>query len=41
VKGLEVTIYDPERDPDGRAAGVLVNVLVDGFQFRRSGTTLR
>lgn len=27
VRGMEVTIYDPERDPDGRAAGVLVDVL--------------
>jgi arginase len=27
VKGMQVTIYDPERDTDGRAASVVVDVL--------------
>lgn len=29
--GLQVTIYDPERDTDGQAAGVLVQVLAAAF----------
>jgi arginase len=31
VCGLQVTIYDPERDPDGIAAHVLVGVLHEAF----------
>jgi arginase len=27
VRGMQVTIYDPERDPDGRAAEVLLQVM--------------
>lgn len=27
VRGMQVTIYDPERDPDGRAAELLVEVM--------------
>jgi arginase len=27
--GLEVTIYDPERDPTGRCAKLIVDILSD------------
>ncbi|MFG2062297.1 hypothetical protein ACGFIK_12840 [Micromonospora sp. NPDC048871] len=29
--GLEVTIYDPDLDPDGRYAAALVETLVDAL----------
>ena len=32
VRGMQVTIYDPERDPDGRAAAVLVDVLTRSLE---------
>ena len=31
VRGLEVTIYDPDRDPDGSAARLLVELLTDAL----------
>jgi arginase len=31
VRGMQVTIYDPDCDPDGRAAAVLVDVLTQSF----------
>ena len=31
VCGLEVTIYDPDRDPDGHAARLLVDLLADAL----------
>ena len=31
VRGLEVTIYDPDRDADGSAARTLVDLLVDAL----------
>ncbi|HEX6588697.1 MAG TPA: arginase family protein, partial [Longimicrobiales bacterium] len=34
ARGLQVTIYDPDRDPDGVAAIVLVDVLVRGLASR-------
>jgi arginase len=27
--GMELTIYDPERDPTGRCAKVIVDILAD------------
>ena len=35
--GLEVTIYDPTRDPSGRAAILLVNLLTQCLKSCRSG----
>lgn len=32
VRGLEVTIYDPERDPDGSAGRLLMELLVDALR---------
>ncbi|HEX6694784.1 MAG TPA: arginase family protein [Longimicrobiales bacterium] len=31
VRGMQVTIYDPERDPDARAAAVVVDVLTQAL----------
>ena len=31
VRGLEVTIYDPDRDADGSAARTLADLLVDAL----------
>ena len=31
VVGLEVTIYNPQLDPDGAGAGGLVNVIGDAL----------
>ena len=35
LAGMHVTIYDPERDEDGRAAAMLVRVLFDSLDGRR------
>ena len=32
VSGMQITIYDPERDPDGQAAKVLVDILSRSLQ---------
>jgi arginase len=32
VRGMQITIYDPERDPDGKAAQVLVDTLGRSLQ---------
>ncbi|HEX6642405.1 MAG TPA: arginase family protein [Thermoanaerobaculia bacterium] len=37
ARGLQVTIYDPDRDADGSAAGVLVDVLTGALEPRRGG----
>ena len=39
VRGLEVTIYDPDRDPDGSAARLLVDVLVAALAPLRAFAT--
>lgn len=35
ARGLEVTIYDPDRDPDGSAAHLLAELLADALCPRR------
>ena len=30
--GMDVTIYDPERDPTGRCAKLIVDILSDAFE---------